>query len=152
MVGLTRVSTGPAISVMLQRRGGLPSCGHQRGGGEHLHAGLADREHVRAGADASQEMDDVGDIFVEAERAGGERHVAGVVPIGDVDVVVLQQGLDRVAQQRGEMARQRRHDQHARLGDPVSFRKWRKVANGVTSAATSVTVTSALPTRTLSMP
>ena len=70
---------------------------------------------MRARPDRFQEFDDVVDIFVEAEPAGGERHVAGIVPVGDVDVVLGQHGLHRRPQQRGEMARQRRHQQHARL-------------------------------------
>ena len=55
------------------------------------------------------------DVFVEAEPAGGQRHVARVVPIGDVDVVLGQHGAHGAAQQRREMAGQRRHQQHARL-------------------------------------
>ena len=42
-------------------------------------------------------------------------NVADVVPIGDVDVVIDEQGLDRRAQQRREMPRHRRDDEHARL-------------------------------------
>ena len=36
----------------------------------------------------AEEVDQVLDVLVEAEAAGGERHVARVVPVGDVDVVV----------------------------------------------------------------
>ena len=69
LVGLTRVSIGPAISVMLRGCAGLPSCAITRRRGEHRHAGLADREHMRAGADHLEEVDEVLDIFVEAEAA-----------------------------------------------------------------------------------
>ena len=44
-----------------------------------------------------------------------ERNVARIVPVGDVDVVILQQGLHGAAQQRREMAGHRRHQQHPRL-------------------------------------
>jgi hypothetical protein len=37
------------------------------------------------------------------------------VPIGDVDVVLGEQHFDGVAQERGEMARHRRDQEHARL-------------------------------------
>ena len=47
-----------------------------------------------------------------AEGAGLDRDVAGVVPVGDVDVVVGQHRAGGVAKQRGEMARHRRDEQH----------------------------------------
>ena len=72
---------------------------------------------MRAGAQLLHELDEVVDVVVEPEGTGFERHVARVVPVGDVDVVVRQQRANGVAQQRGEVARQRRHDQHARLRD-----------------------------------
>ena len=77
---------------------------HERGRGQHLHAGLAHREHVRAGAEMFEEGDDVIDIVGEMKRAFAGGHVAGVVPVGDVDVVILQHGLHGVAEQRGEVA------------------------------------------------
>ncbi len=55
------------------------------------------------------------DIVVEAERAGRKRRVARIVPVGDVDVVLRQHRLDGVAQERREVARERRDQQHARL-------------------------------------
>ena len=54
-------------------------------------------------------------IFVEAESAVIERNVARIVPVGDVDVVILQQGLHGAAQQRREMPGHRRHQQQPRL-------------------------------------
>ena len=47
------------------------------------------------------------------------------------------------------MAGQRRHHQHARLGDSTSLRKRSRVPKGVDATASSVTATSRLPTRTL---
>ena len=77
LVGLTRVSTGPAIRVMLHGCAGLLVLGHQRDGRQHLHAGLAHAEHVRAGPDLFEEADDVVDVVVEAEGAVGERRRRG---------------------------------------------------------------------------
>jgi hypothetical protein len=58
-----------------------------------------------------QEIHQVLGVFVEAELSLIGRNVAGVVPVGDVDVVVLQQGFHGAAQQRGEVAGHRRHQQ-----------------------------------------
>ena len=51
-------------------------------------------------------------IVVQVELALLQRHHARVLPVGDVDLVALQHGAHGVAQQRGVVARQRRHDQH----------------------------------------
>ncbi len=55
------------------------------------------------------------DIFIEAEAAVPDRHVARIGPVGDVDVVIGQQHAHRVAQQRREMAAERCHQQHLGL-------------------------------------
>ena len=55
------------------------------------------------------------DELVEAEAPLGQRHVARVLPVGDVEVVLGQHHLDGAAQQRGEVPRHRRHQQDARL-------------------------------------
>ncbi len=70
---------------------------------------------MRARPDHFEKPDQVLDIVVEAEAAGRERRVARIVPVGDVDVVLGQHRLDGVAQQRREVAGQRRDEQHARL-------------------------------------
>jgi len=54
------------------------------------------------------------DVVVEAEAAVAEIDVARVVPVGDVDVVLGQHGAHCVTQQGREVARERRHQQHAR--------------------------------------
>ena len=87
---------------------------HDRDRGERRDARLADRHEVRTRPHDAEKVDDVTDIFVQTEPAGGERHLARVVPVGDVDVVVDQHRLHGVAQERGEVARHRRDDQHAR--------------------------------------
>ena len=69
-----------------------------------------------AGADILQELDHIIDIFVETEAPRFHRHVAGILPVGDIDVMVLQQRRYRAAQQGCEMPRHRRHHQHLGLG------------------------------------
>ena len=83
-------------------------------------------------------------------RAGGD--VAGVVPIGDVHVVLRQHGAHGAAQQGGEVAGHG-GDQHD-LGwlAGASFRKRSKVANGVRSATSSRTATSPPPALIRSIP
>ncbi len=98
------------------RLGGVLVLGHQGDGGQGVDARLAHRHHMRPRAHRLQELHDVVDIVVKAEGALAQRHVPGVGPVGDVDVVVAQQRLDRAAQQGGEMARQRRHQKHLGLG------------------------------------
>jgi hypothetical protein len=44
-----------------------------------------------------------------------QRHQAGVLPVGDVDLVVTQHGFDGVTQQGGVVARQGGHNQYRRL-------------------------------------
>ena len=87
---------------------------HQRHRGQGRHARLAHRHQVRARAQPLDEGDHVFDVLVQAEAAFRQRHIAGVVPVGDVHVVVGEHGARGVVQQCGEVARQRRHDQHLR--------------------------------------
>ena len=98
------------------RGGRVLVLGHHGHRCKRRHAGLANRHQVRARAHHREEIDDVVGVLVEAEGACGQRHVACVVPVGDVDIVVGQHGAHGVAQQRGEVARHRRHDQHLGLG------------------------------------
>ncbi len=56
------------------------------------------------GADGLQELDHVFDVVVEPKSAVLQAHITGVVPVGDVDVVVLQQRAQGFAQQRGKVA------------------------------------------------
>ena len=81
----------------------------------HRHRRLAHRQHMHVAVQEVQHRDHVVDIVVEVEPAFGERHHAGVGPIGDIDVVVRQQAFHGPAQQRGIVTRHRRHDQQARL-------------------------------------
>jgi hypothetical protein len=63
----------------------------------------------------ADEFDRVADVVVELEAALRQRHHARVDPVGDVDGVVGQQRMHRVAQQRGVVARQRCEHQHHRI-------------------------------------
>ena len=114
-VGLTSTSTGPATSVMLAGCATLRSSASTRDRREHRHARLADGHDVRARSEHLQELDDVVDDLVQPERAVLEADVAGVVPVGDVDVVVGQQRADGVGEQGREVPGQRGDEQHARL-------------------------------------
>ncbi|MHC2576130.1 hypothetical protein ACVI1J_002156 [Bradyrhizobium diazoefficiens] len=88
---------------------------HDGGGRERRDRRLADRHHMRARAELAEEVDEMISVVVEPEAALAARNVARIVPVGDVDVVVLEQRLHGAAQQRREMAGHRRHQQHARL-------------------------------------
>src|SRR4051812_49819561 len=70
---------------------------------------------MRARPNCLEEADQVTDIFIEAEATGSQRYVAYIVPVGDVDVVLRQHRAYRAAHERGEMAGQRRNQEHARL-------------------------------------
>ena len=52
------------------------------------------------------------DEVVKAEATLVQRHIAGIGPVADVDVVVLQEAAHGAAQQGRMVARQRGHDQH----------------------------------------
>ena len=54
-------------------------------------------------------------VVIQVELTLRQGHQAGVFPVGDVDLVVFEHGLDGVAQERGVVARQRSHHQHHRL-------------------------------------
>jgi hypothetical protein len=57
----------------------------------------------------------MGNVFIQAKATMLQGNIACIAPVGDVDVVVAQQGLDGAAQQRGEVARHGRHHQHLGL-------------------------------------
>ena len=78
---------------------------------------MAHREHVDPGTDPAEERHDVVDVVVETEGSLGQRNVAGVVPIGDVHVVVLREGAHGRPEQGGEVPGERGHDKHFGLDD-----------------------------------
>ena len=70
---------------------------------------------MNARPEQTGEADHQLDEIVEIEPAVKQRHVARVLPVGQVDVVIGQQGLDGAAQQGRKMPGERRHHQHRRL-------------------------------------
>ena len=90
--------------------------GHHRDGGQGGDGGLADRNDVAAGTDRLDEANEMIDESVQIEHPVRHRHIAGVLPIGDVDVVIPQQRLQGAAQQGGEVTGHRCHQQHPGAG------------------------------------
>ena len=130
LVGLSRTSIGPAISVIERGVAGFRSSDITATAARACTQGWQTARIWRAGADLLEEADQVADVVLDAEAAGLDGHVAGVVPVGDVDVVVAEQHLDRAAQQRREMAGERRGDQHARLGGVDVLGEMQQAAEG----------------------
>ncbi len=96
----------------------LAATGHEGDGREHRHRGLAHAHHVAVAVAGLQQADEflhVVHVVVEVELAFRQGHEAGVLPVGDEDLVALQHGAHGVAQQRGVVAGQRGHDQHRGL-------------------------------------
>ncbi len=96
----------------------LSPAGHERNGGQRGNGGLAHTHDVTVAVDPLQvanKLLHIIDVVVEMEVAFGQRHHAGVFPVGDVDLVVFQHGAHGLAQQRGVMSRQRSDHQHHRL-------------------------------------
>ena len=54
-------------------------------------------------------------IVMEIKPAIQDRHVAGIGPVGDIDLVILQKGLHGSAQEGRIVTRHRGHDQHDRF-------------------------------------
>ena len=68
------------------------------------HAGLTHGNDVSTSANRVDEQHHVFDVIIERKRAVLQAHIAGIVPVGDVHVVVLQQRARCLAQQRCEVA------------------------------------------------
>ncbi len=110
-----RVSIGPAIKVSVAGRAGWLSSDMIAAAASADTEGWQIATMCARGPQLVEKSDEVLGIFVEPEFALVERNVAGVMPVGNVNVVILQQGFDGAAQQRGEVAGHRRDQQHARL-------------------------------------
>ena len=98
-----------------QRHGGIVFRFHQRRGSQHRHGRLADGKYMHVAAEESEHGDHGVDVVVEVEAAGGQRHVARILPVRDVDLVLGQERLDGAAQKRGEVARHGRDQQQPRV-------------------------------------
>ncbi len=101
---------------------------HQRNGRKGGDGRLADSKQVGVRTQRDNKVDDMLHIFVKAEAALHQRDIARIDPVGDIDVVVGQQGAHRAAQERGEVAGHRRDHQHARLFRCAIFRKMQQRA------------------------
>ena len=108
---------GPRHERQAPRPRGVVVLGHERCGGERLHAGLADGDHVRAGAHDPEELDEVLGVAVQPERARRHGDLAGVVPVREVDVVLGEHRPHGRAQERREVPGHRRDEQHGGLRD-----------------------------------
>jgi TPR repeat protein len=97
-------SRSPSTVINAVRRlGGVVVFRHDGRGSQRRHAGLAHGHHVGVWAYGFDEADHVGYVVVQPEDAVRQRHIAGVVPVGDVNVVVLQQRAHGFAQQRRQL-------------------------------------------------
>jgi len=88
--------------------------GAQRDGAERRTRRLTDCDDVHRTRVRKQGIDEAVEhrhVFVEAESARVARHVACIDPIGDADVAVGQQGLDRLPHHHGRVAGQRNAEQ-----------------------------------------
>ena len=84
-------------------------------GCKHRHRWLAHGEHVHIALQVAEHVGDRVDIVFEVKRAGAGRHIARILPVGDVDVVVGQEGFDGAAQQRRVMSRHGGDQQQLRV-------------------------------------
>jgi hypothetical protein len=75
--------------------------------------GLADSHDVGVGAHVPDEVHEIEGVVLHVELALRDGNVAGVVPVGDPDLAVHEQALDRGAQERGVVTRHRRDEQDA---------------------------------------
>jgi hypothetical protein len=74
---------------------------------------LTDREDMHVAFEESKDSNQRVDIIVEVKTPRRQRHIARVLPIRDVDLVARQEGLDRTAQQCGEVSGHECDQQHA---------------------------------------
>ena len=79
--------------------------GHITGGHQHRHTGLTHRQHMCVRPQMLHKLNQVIDIIIEVEGTIAERYIAGVAPIGDVDLMIRQKLAHRTTQQRSEVAR-----------------------------------------------
>ena len=117
LVGLTRVSIGPAISVMLRGCAVLPDWAMTAAAASTCTQGWQTATTCARSPSVSSQLMRCVDVVVEPEAAVVDAHVARIVPIGYADIVVRQQRAHQTAQQCGKVPRERRHHQNLRLRD-----------------------------------
>ena len=84
---------------------------HQRNRRQGRRARLTDRHHMGVVAQRRDHLAHIEHVITEIEASVIDRNLARIRPVGDVDLVIRQKGLDRAAQQGRVMARHGRHDQ-----------------------------------------
>src|SRR5450759_112136 len=82
--------------------------------------------HIRA--KQADELLHIHHIIVKMEWPLVKWNIAGILPVGDVNLMVTQHGAYRIAQQRRKMPRQRRDNQHLRLIHYSRFHKAQQAA------------------------
>ena len=115
------------------RRRAVPGFFHDGNGRQHRNGRLTHGHHMGLGTQHPQHFDDIVDVVVEVEPAVGDRHHAGIDPVGDVDIGARQQGFDGAAQERGIVPRHRCDDQNLRTGPFVGGQralKMNEIAEG----------------------
>jgi hypothetical protein len=75
------------------RLGRMIVLGHHGRGRQRSHGGLAHRQQVRTRPQHAEEVDHMGNVFIQAKAAMLQGNIACIAPVGDVDVVVAQQVL-----------------------------------------------------------
>src|SRR5262249_56816774 len=88
---------------------------NQRPGGEQGQGRLAYRHDVHIALEIAHELNEIVDIVVEVEGAGGTRRAARIPPIRHIDLVAGKHVAHGAAQQRWVVAGHRRHDQQLRV-------------------------------------
>ena len=98
---------------------------------------LTHRQHMGTasasiGADEFKPFDEIIDVGFKIETAAGQRHIARIFPIGDIDIMRCHHALDRAAQQRREMAGHRRANEQPRLRAAAFIDEPLQLAKGLT--------------------
>ena len=109
-----------------------------RGGGEGGRAGLRQGHEMRRGLMGGRGLDRGRHLVVEAERAGRERHQAGVDPVGDHDLAQRQQRGEQRAEDRSGIARMRGEQDEA-AGRAGGRRRRTSRTNGVATISSART-------------
>ena len=118
LVDLGRAAAGVDRAAHQGHAGGCVAVAvglHQGRSREQRHGRLADPDRVHARAEMNQDLAQVDDIVVEIEGPERQGNHSRIGPVGNVDVEMGQERLDRAAKQRRVMARHRRDDQKLRL-------------------------------------
>ncbi|MFO1033605.1 MAG: hypothetical protein U1E15_05840 [Hyphomicrobiales bacterium] len=81
-------------------------------------------------AQVGEHVDDIVGVVIEVEGACGQRHAAGIGPIGNINVMVREHGFHGVAQQRGIVAGHGGDDQQLGLAVDLLLAEMQESAEG----------------------